>query len=393
MKFIHTSDLHIGLRLCEYKMNDDIEFVLSQIREIAVREKADAVVIAGDIYDRASPSSESVAIFDRFVTSLADCGIAVIGVYGNHDSAERVAYLSQLLRARGVYLSQTYRNAGVEKAELCDEYGKVTFWQVPFTRPVEVREADESCTADSYSDMLAHILARLDLDRAERNILVTHHFVAGSSSAVPDTDTGEEYPIDIGGAGAVRAEVIAKSHFDYAALGHIHSAHTVGSDTIRYSGSPMKCSFAEAEHKKSVSLVELGAKGEVTVTPVPIKPLHDLREITGSYDEITSLEFRKTQECDDYLKITLTDERDIPDASSKLRVIYKNLMRLGYSRDIGQGNVRGLDKIGTKADGSSAKTETDDSGVFAELYRLQNGHEAGDEIMKIVKTIFDEVEK
>lgn len=380
MKFLHTSDLHLGLRLCEYPMNAELEHLLGQIAEIAKNENCTAVIAAGDIYDRSNPSPESVAIFDDFVTSLVNGGIHTFIISGNHDSPERIAYLSHILENSGVHVSPVF-DGRIAKTTLEDDLGRVNFYLMPFFRPSQLRAVCPDFTGDSFTDACGFAVDSIRIDTDERNVMVTHHFVIGANKEDEDKENGKSDE-EVGGSGAVSADVFAD--FDYTALGHLHGAHPVGSvGHIEYPGSPLKCSFAEAGDEKSVSIVEMGEKGEISVRRIPLHPLHDLREIRGSYDFVTSLECRCDGNPEDFLRIILTDEEDIPDAVAKLRTIYPNLMRLSYD------NLRTRESQTvdiTSDDGGDCLTP---ESVFAELYELQNNAQPDADIMTIVGRLFD----
>ena len=375
MKFLHTSDLHIGLRLCEYSMMEDCRHILAEIAEIAVREGCDAVIAAGDLYDRTAPSAEAVGVLDGFVSALAEAGIAVLAVAGNHDSPERVAYLSSVAKAAGVYFSPVY-NGTCEKVTFSDTYGEVDVWLLPYVRPVHVRAVWDDFSGERFDEAVGHIIGKIPMDTEKRNVLVTHQFVVGG-------DVGEEE--ELGGAGLVSAWHF--EGFDYAALGHLHTAHPVG-NVCRYSGSPLKYSFGEAEDCKSVYLVELCEKGVVSVETVPLHPLRDLREVKGCYDEVVYHGLHDPAK-EDYIRVVLTDEEDILDAAAKLRCVYPNLMRLAYD------NRRTREYREVSAE---TVTETEDGmirpeGVFAELFELQNNAEPGEELLDMVRGIFESCEE
>lgn len=376
MKFLHTSDLHLGLKLCEYQMNEDLRYLLNEIRDIAERESCDAVVIAGDIYDRSNPSPESVAIFDEFVTSLSRNNIAVMGIYGNHDSAERIAYLSDILKLSGVYFSPAY-NGKIEKAVLHDEYGEVNFYLLPFVRPGNMANIFPDYSGEGYTDAVNYQINAAGVDFSARNVIVTHHFVAEEGTAFSDDEAG--------GTGRVLPETF--NGFDYTALGHLHMPHSVKKSNIRYSGSPMKCSFSEAAGEKSVTIVTLGRKGDTKIETAELHPIHDLREISGTYEELTSLEARQSGNREDYLRIILKDEDDIPDAVAKLRTVYPNLMRLSYDNTRTREN-KSLEYCTEHDSLSDALTPAK---IFSELYELQNNAPPGDEINAIVNEIISEI--
>ncbi len=370
MKFLHTSDLHLGIRLCEYGLLADCRHILSEIAETAVRENCAAVVIAGDIYDRSNPSADAVAVFDEFVSALAGHEIAVLAISGNHDSPERVAYLSSVTRSAGVYFSPVYKGTS-EKITFTDAFGQVNFYLLPFVKPVNVRAVCEDFDGDSYTDAVSHAIQRMNADENERNVLVTHQFV------VPDA--GEETP-EVGGTGAVRAEVFHQ--FDYTALGHLHTAHAAA-DGVYYAGSPLKYSFTEVADEKSVYLVDLREKGEMSVERVVLHPLHDLREIRGTYEEVVSRGLRDPMK-EDYIRVILTDEEDVTDAVAKLRCVYPNLMRLSYDNL----RTRGYREIdGTICDAEEDGAMTPES-VFAALYEMQNNVPPDDGMMAVVRDIF-----
>ncbi len=369
MKFLHTSDLHIGLRLCEYSLTEDVRHILAEIADIAVRERCTAVIVAGDIYDRAAPSSEAVAVLDGFFSALAREKIAVLAVSGNHDSPERVAYLSSVAVSAGLHLSPVY-DGTCEKVRFTDEYGEVDVVLLPFLKPVNVRAVCEEFDGDSYTAAVECAVGRMGIDANRRNVLVTHQFVVGGDAG--DVD-------DVGGTGAVAAGVF--DGFDYVALGHLHTAHPVGKNAY-YSGSPLKYSFAEAEDEKSVYMVEIREKGDVSVETVMLRPRRDLREVRGTYDDVVHNGLHDPAK-DDYLRVTLTDEDDVVDAVAKLRVVYPNLMRLTYDNKRTQA-YREAD--GT--DFSEADTVTPDA-VFAELYELQNNAPPDEELLDVVRGIFE----
>lgn len=373
MKFIHTSDLHIGLRLCEVSMTADCRHILAEISEIAVRESCDAVIVAGDIYDRAAPSAEAVAVLDGFVSGLAAAGIAVLAVSGNHDSPERVAYLSSVAKAAGVHFSPVYDGNG-EKVTFADGYGNVNVWLLPFVKPVNVRAVCGDFDGDTYNAAVAHAVGRMEVDGNERNVLVTHQFVVG----------GEAGDTDVGGTGMVSAALF--DGFDYTALGHLHGAHPVGK-TAWYSGSPLKYSFNEVSDEKSVYLVELREKGTVDVKRVPLHPLHDLREVRGAYDEVVHAGLHDPEK-EDYLRVILTDEEDIVDAAAKLRFVYPNLMRLTYDNRRTR-EYREADGIAAEEDDGVLLPEE----VFAELYEMQNNAPPDEELLDAVRGIFEECEE
>ena len=368
MKFLHTSDLHIGLRLCEVSLNDVIEDALAGIAGIAEGERVDAVIVAGDLYDRSNPSPDAVAILDRFVTRLAAAGIRVLAVSGNHDSPERVAFLSSLLSPMGVCFSPVYAGT-VEPVILCDAYGEVRFWLLPFFRPAEYRAAVPEFEGEGYHETLRAAIERLGIEAGGRNVLVAHQFVS-------DGQAGEE----AGGIGAVGAELFAP--FTYTALGHLHRAHAVGSEAVRYSGSPVKCSFAEAGDEKSVTLVELDAAGVEEIRAIPLTPLRDLRDLRGSFEELLSPEIRASGSTDDYLRVILTDEEDVVDALVRLRAVYPNLLRLAYD------NTRTRALVSEEIETPDTDAPPSPEEVFARLYERQNNAPPDGETMEAVSRIF-----
>ena len=361
MKFLHISDLHIGKRVNEFSMTEDQKYILNQILRIAEREQAAAVLIAGDVYDKSMPSAEAVQIFDWFLTGLADLGKTVIAVSGNHDSPERIAFGGELMRGRGVYVSPVYRGEALEVA-LRDEYGDISVHLLPFLKPATLRHAlegrqeeEENRLPESYQEALEIAVKRMEIDAKKRNILVAHQFVTGAGRC----DSEE---VSVGGLDNVDASVF--DDFDYVALGHIHSPQSVGRETVRYCGTPLKYSFSEAEQEKSVTVLEMGEKGDVVLSTVSLVPLRDMRKIRGSYGEVMSRSFYQDTNTEDYVQITLTDEEDIPDGLQKLRTVYPNLMQVAYDNS----RTR-QDRTVEAAEQAERKSELE---LFGEFFELQN---------------------
>lgn len=355
MKFLHLADLHLGKRVNGFSMLEDQAHILRQILAILDGEQPDGVLIAGDVYDKSVPSVEAVELLDGFLTELRTRGVPVLLISGNHDSPERLAFGGRVMDSCGIHISPVYDGA-LAPVTLHDEFGPVHVWLLPFVKPAHVRRWFPDADIESYTDAVAEAVAHMDIDTAARNVLVTHQFVTGG------TRSGSE-ELSVGGTDNVDSGVFAP--FDYVALGHLHGAQHIGRETIRYAGSPIKYSFSEARQHKSVTVVTLGEKGDVQVRTVALTPLRELREIRGSYDELTARSFYEhTTYRSDYLHLILTDEQDVFDAMSRLRTIYPYLMTLDY------------DNARTRAAGGmSVPAETErrtPSELFEALYLRQN---------------------
>ena len=321
MKFLHLADLHLGKRVNGFSMLEDQAHVLRQILAILDDEQPDGVLIAGDVYDKSVPSVEAVELLDGFLTELRARGVPVLLISGNHDSPERLAFGGRVMDSCGIHISPVYDGA-LAPVTLHDEFGPVHVWLLPFVKPAHVRRWFPDADIESYTDAMAEAVAHMDIDAAARNVLVTHQFVTGG------TRSGSE-ELSVGGTDNVDSGVFAP--FDYVALGHLHGAQHIRRETIRYAGSPLKYSFSEARQHKSVTVVTLGEKGDVQVRTAALTPLRELREIRGSYDELTARSFYEhTTYRSDYLHLILTDEQDVFDAMSRLRTIYPYLMTLDY---------------------------------------------------------------
>ncbi len=384
MKFLHISDLHIGKRINEFSMIEDQKYILSQILAIAESSGAEGVIIAGDIYDRPSPSAEAVQVFDWFLTGLAERKKMVFVVSGNHDSAERIAFGSQLMSGRGVYVSPVY-SGKTEKIVLQDAYGEIFVYLLPFLKPAVMRhlleKEEENADAgageevpDSYHKAVKLAVERMEADAGARSVLVAHQFVTGAGRC-------ESEEIAVGGLDNVDAEVF--DAFDYVALGHLHSPQSVKRETVRYCGTPLKYSFSEAEQEKSVTVVELKEKGNVKISCIPLVPVRDLRKIRGTYLEVTARSFYQGMNTEDYVQITLTDEEDIPDGLQKLRIIYPNLMRLLYDNK----RTRENRKV-EAAEETGRKSELE---LFQEFYELQNNQPMSEEQTVFVKQMIENI--
>ena len=354
MKLIHLSDLHIGKRVNEVSMIEEQAYILSRILEIIDAEDPGAVLICGDVYDKTVPSAEAVTLLDDFLCRLADQKRQVFIISGNHDSAERLAFGGRLMEDRGIHLSPVY-DGSIAPITLTDEYGPVRFWLLPFLKPAHVKRFYPEEGIESYTDACRAAVEHMDMDPARRNVLLTHQFVTGCV-------TCDSEEISVGGTDNVDAAVFEV--FDYVALGHIHGPQSIGSEHIRYCGTPLKYSFSESTHKKSVTVVELGEKGSIALRTVPLVPKHDMRQIRGSYDEVTAKSFYENTPVEDYLHITLTDEEDVPEAMARLRVIYPNLMKLSYDN----ARTRSTNLI----DGAVDVRKKSPLQLFGELYEQQN---------------------
>lgn len=375
MKFIHLSDLHLGKKVNEFSMIEDQEYILRKILNVIDNESPDGVLIAGDVYDKSMPSAEAVQLFDDFLYRLSKRNLQVFVISGNHDSPERIAFGARLMNGSGVHLSPVYEGK-VTEVTMQDEYGAVQVYMLPFVKPSHVRRFYPEKEIGSYTDAVEAALSEAPKCREERNILITHQFVTGASRS-------ESEEISVGGSDNVDAAVF--DGFDYVALGHIHGPQNVGKETVRYCGTPLKYSFSEAKHEKSVTVVEMKEKGNISVRTIPLIPRHDLREISGLYMELTAKSYYDNMAKDDYLHITLTDEEDIPDAIGKLRVIYPNLMKLDYDNKRTRASVQ-LESV----DSVKQKTPLE---LFAEFYEKQNNQPMNEEqqefIRKLLKGIWE----
>lgn len=374
MKFIHLSDLHIGKRVNEYSMLEDQQYILTKIINIIDQEKPDGVFIAGDVYDKSVPSAEAVQLFDDFLVRLSKRNLKVFVISGNHDSPERIAFGGRLMHESGIYMSPVY-DGDVSPVVLEDEYGKIYIWMLPFVKPMHVRRFYEDAEVSTYSDAMRVVIEHLDMNENERNIMITHQFVTGAERT-------ESEEISIGGSDNVDVTVFEK--FDYTALGHIHRPQNCKSEKVRYSGTPLKYSFSEAKDQKSVTVVEVGKKGDLAVRTVELVPLRDMHEIKGKYEELMLRDYYKdTTYQTDYMHITLTDEEDVPDAIGKLRTVYHNLMKLDYDniRTRHANNITGAEDV-------EKKTPFEH---FAEFYEEQNNQPMNEKQSEFMKKLIMEV--
>lgn len=437
MKFIHLADLHIGKRVNAFPMLEDQRYILKQILTILREEQPDGgVILAGDIYDKAIPSAEAVELFDEFLTQLAALRLRVFIIAGNHDSPERIAFGNRLMDRSGIYLSPVYDghvkcitcpditspatlsaanavdpnagtrpvtsasvalsaanavdlNAGTHSVESASTSAAastcppVDVYLLPFLKPANVRRFYPEETIESYTDAIRVAIAHMDIDPTHRNLLVTHQFVTGASRS-------DSEDISVGGSDNVDASVFAP--FDYVALGHLHGPQQMGEEggpIIRYAGTPLKYSFSEARHHKSVTVVEIGEKKadgvvDVCIGTRELRPLHDMREIRGSYEELTLRANYEGTATDDYIHATLTDEIEVPDAARHLQVIYPNLMKLDYdnARTRGQGSER------LELEQLEEKSPLD---LFSELFEKQNHKEMTEEQAHYVQAQMEKI--
>ena len=374
MKFFHLADLHLGKRYNEFSLIDDQRYILNQVLEAAKTERPDAVVIAGDIYDKSVPSAEAVELFDWFLNGLNELKISVLAVSGNHDSAERIAFGASLMRVSGVHFSPVYSGA-LQSVTFTDGYGEVTFYLLPFIKPATVRRFFEGEEVTTYNDAASLALKGSPVNPNQRNVLVAHQFVTGSQSS------GSEEFI-VGDVGNVDCSVF--SAFDYVALGHVHGAQNVGSERVRYSGTPLKYSLSEIKNQKSITVVELKEKGDITVRTLDLKPLREMVEIRGNYEQLTQKKFyERTTLSTGLVHAVLTDEEEVPDALGKLRLIYRNLVSLKYDN----ARTRSNNFEEMKEDGQSRSPIE----LFASLYLAQNNAEMTDKQSALVNELIESI--
>ena len=382
MKLFHLSDLHIGKRVNEFSMLEDQKYILGQILKAAKEHQPEGIILAGDIYDKPVPAAEAVQVFDDFLTSLNEMGLPVFMISGNHDSPERVSYGGRLMKKSGIYVAPVYEGK-TEKVEFTDEYGKVCIHLLPFIKPAVVRHAFEGGEFEKEAEAVCDhqsavkmAVSHMDIDTDVRNVLIAHQFVTGAMRC-------ESEEVSVGGLDNVDASVF--DDFDYVALGHIHRPQKMGRETLRYSGTPLKYSFSEADHKKSVTVVELLEKGNVTVSTVPLIPRRDMRKLRGTYMDVTAKDHYTAENKMDYLQITLTDEEDVPGALQKLRTVYPNLMRLEYDNKRTREN-REVQAVEVQ----EQKSELE---LFEEFYELLNNEPMKEEQTEFVEKLIQDLKE
>ena len=375
MKFVHLSDLHLGKRVNGYSMIEDQKYILLKILNVIDEQKAEAVVIAGDVYDKPIPPTEAVQLFDDFLFRLVERNLQILVISGNHDSPERIAFGSRFMDKSGVHMSQVY-NGKNDLVELKDKYGKVNFYMLPFVKPSNVRRFFEDEEINTYTDAVRVAVSHMNVNKKARNVIITHQFVTGAQRSESET-------IAVGGTDNVDSYVF--DDFDYVALGHIHGPQNVGKNTVRYCGTPLKYSFSEISHKKSVTVVEMKEKGNVKVSTVELTPKLDMREIKGTYEELTFKKNYENTNTEDYLHIILTDEEDVADAVAKLRCVYPNLMKLDYD------NTRTRNFLAlTQAEETEKKTDTE---LLSEFFEKQNGKPLSDEQLEYAANLFEQIKE
>ena len=378
MIFFHLSDLHVGKKVNKKSLLEEQHYILDFIVKAVKAYNPDAVLIAGDVYDQTVPSAEAVALFDDFLVRLQDIGTKVFVISGNHDSPERIAFASRIMNRSGVYMSPVYAGK-VEPVILTDGFGEVAVYMLPFVKPAMVRYWSKDETIKTYDDALRRAIAEMDIDASRRNVIIAHQYIT-------DAERTDSEEVSVGGVDNVDASVF--DVFDYVALGHLHRPQSCSRGTVRYSGSPLKYSFSEVRDSKSITIVELRKKGDIRVDIIPLTPLHDWHDLKGTYEEVTAKPFWDGKPYrEDFVRVTLTDEEDIPDAIGKLRAVYHNLMELQYDNKrtrSGRVAVGGAEEV-------EEKTPVE---LCSELYEKQNGQPMSEDqeafLRGLVESIWEE---
>lgn len=379
MKLLHIADLHIGKRVYEFSMLEQQKIILDRILNIIDVNKPQAVLLAGDIYDKNVPAAEAVELYDDFLTELCNRDLKIFVVSGNHDSRERISFGSRIMNKRNIFISGIY-NGALKHETLTDEFGKADIWLLPFVKPAILRPYFETENLDSYEEAVKTVLNAASIDDGKRNVLVAHQFVTAGGKG-PDRSDSEA--ISIGTLDNVDYQLFDK--FDYVALGHIHRPQSMGRETVRYAGSILKYSFSEASHTKSVTMIELFEKGRVTLKQIPLVPEKDLREIKGPLEELIKPEIYMAANKEDYLSVILTDEEGYIDPIGKLRTVYPNIMRLSF-----ENSKTGKEQtyIRTTVEEIAQK---DPAELFEEFFLAQNDKAMSSDQKELMGTIFKQV--
>lgn len=373
MKFLHLADLHIGKRVNDFSMLEDQEYILDKVLQIAEQEKVQAVLIAGDVYDKSVPSAEAVQLFDVFLSELAKRDLPVFVISGNHDSPERIGFGAEIMSRSNVYMSHIF-DGKLQKVELQDEYGAINIYMLPFIKPVHVKRFFPEEEITDYNQALKLVMNNENIDSNERNILIAHQFVTGAV-------TCDSEELSVGGIDNVDANNF--DAFDYVALGHLHGPQQAGRDTIRYAGTLLKYSFSEVKHSKTALIVDVKEKGNISFSKMPVKPLRDMREVKGTFEEITDTAFYERDNVNDYVRVILTDEEDIPEAIGRLRNVYPNIMRLEYDNARTRSNNE-IKKINNLKDKKPQE-------LFEEFYELRNNSKMTEFQKEFINELINEI--
>lgn len=372
MKILHLGDLHIGKTVNDFSMTQDQEYMLGQVLDIIEKEKIDAVLIAGDVYDKPIPSEEAVRVLDGFLCCLSDMGVETFLISGNHDSDERLHFGSSLFAKNRIHIAAKY-NGTLYKKECQDDFGRINIYLLPFVKASQVKHFYPDERIASYEDAIRVALAHADIDPSERNVLVAHQFVTGKS-ADPELGGSE-------GAATLHVGTIEKigvdcfDAFDYVALGHIHSPQEIGRETVRYAGSLLKYSFSEVNNKKYAPIVTFGNKKEVTVRLARLKPLRDMRHLKGKLEQL--LDQKNIQSPEDYIYVTLTDEEPVNDAMAIFQQHYPNTMRITYDN----AHTREMEHV----DITRVTQEKTYPELISDFYRMMYGCDISEEELQIMK--------
>ncbi|HZW48533.1 MAG TPA: exonuclease SbcCD subunit D [Bacillota bacterium] len=375
MKLLHLADLHLGKRVNEFDLIEDQRYLLQQILQIVEQEQPEVVLIAGDVYDKSQPSIDAVELMDEFLTALISLDRQVFIISGNHDSPERLGFGSRIMQKNHLYIAGVF-NGRLNQVVLNDEFGPLNIYLLPYLKPALVRPYFEE-KIESYDDAVRAVMATIDLNLQERNLLLAHQFVS-SGTQTPERSDSESS--SVGGLDQIGAEVF--EGFDYVALGHLHGPQRVLRESVRYAGSPLKYSFSEAQQHKSVTLIELREKGNLELRLIPLHALHDLREIKGPLAELLNIGKCDTDGALDYIHATLTDEEELYDAIGQLRQVYANLMILDFE------NSRTQNALKNAVNSPSELALKSPLELFAEFYRLQNNLELASEQLQVMEKIF-----
>lgn len=373
MKLLHLGDIHLGKTLGEFDLIEDQKFILDQILKIAGEKAVDGILIAGDVYDKRIPTEAAVNLLDAFICKLAEAGIKAFIISGNHDSDDRLGFGSSLFEHSGIYISSK-AHEGIDVVTLEDEFGPVNIFMLPFVKASQVRHFYPEDDIESYDDAVRVMIEHTAVDTSARNILMAHQFVAGISD--PEIAGSENMSVQAVGL-VEKIGYNTLESFDYVALGHIHSPQKIGRYHIRYSGSPLKYSLSEVNNSKSVPVITLGAKGELDIELVELKPMRDLRHIKGKIKDL--LNTANIEDSDDYIYATLTDEDIVNDAMGIFQQYYPNTVKIDYDNS----HTRELEKV----DIATIAENKTFSELISDFYKQIYGCEISEDEIQIMEAV------